>query len=125
LVVQIIREGQRDLSRPLALPQPPLDLLLGRYKDSDIPFYERLAGQRITGCHIIGGEALGRATADCSLLNDDRTTTAPALTTAGHQDVYSSLLGSVAQKRAYGHLHVPTSRLKLNGNGTDDDTSCL
>jgi hypothetical protein len=65
----------------------------------------------------------GGATADSAFLNDDRAATTPPLAAAGHYDVYASLLGSVTQQGACGHLHVPTSGLEVNGDGADDHTS--
>jgi len=94
--VQVVGKRQRDFGRPLALPQPPLDLLLRRDEDNDVSLDDGLAGQRIPGCHVLRGQTLRRATADLPFLDDDRTPAAPPLTTTGHQNVYAGLLGSIA-----------------------------
>ena len=120
--MQVVREGERDFGRPLALLQSPLNLFLRGDADDDIPFDDRLASQRVASRHVVGGESLGGAAAHRPVFDDDGATTAPSLATARHQHVHAGLLCSIAQESTCGYLHSLVSGLKVNVDTADDYT---
>ena len=121
--MKIVREGQRDLSRPLARFQPPLDLLLGWDQDDDIALNGGLTGEHIPGCHVLVRQALGGAAPNTAFLDNDGTAAAPPLAAARQQNIHPCPLRGCAQKRAHRHLDAQLSGFEANADGSDGDPS--